>query len=130
MPRVKIRTKETDMTRDEYIAHHRDLCEEARALSVAKNHDYTGDDANPFANFERVEALGICGTATGFLVRITDKVSRLATFARHGRLEVASESVRDTVVDAINYLALLSAWIEARSPKRPADPGHDHGDEA
>jgi hypothetical protein len=107
------------MTRDEYIEHHRRLCDDARSLSIAKNHDYTGNADNPFANFERVEALGICGTATGFLVRITDKVSRLATFARHGRLEVASESVRDTVVDAINYLALLSAWIESRKEIEP-----------
>jgi hypothetical protein len=119
------------MDRHDYITHHRELCDEARALSIAKNHDYTGDADNPFANFERVEALGICGTATGFLVRITDKVSRLATFARHQRLAVADESVRDTIVDAINYLALLSAWVESRRmPKLPVDPGHDHGDEA
>jgi hypothetical protein len=119
------------MDRHDYIKHHRELCDEARALSLAKNHDYTGDADNPFANFERVEALGICGTATGFLVRITDKVSRLATFARHQRLAVADESVRDTIVDAINYLALLSAWVESRRmPKLPVDPGHDHGDEA
>lgn len=110
------------MTRDQYLLHHRDLCDEARQLSLAKNHDYTGDAANPFANFERVEALGICSTEIGFLVRITDKVSRLATFARHGRLAVADESVRDTIVDAINYLALLSAFIESQASKGPTPP--------
>lgn len=31
------------MTRDQYFAHHRDLCDKALILSMAKNHDYTGD---------------------------------------------------------------------------------------
>jgi hypothetical protein len=104
------------MNRDDYIDHHRRVCHEARQLSIAKNHDYTGSSDDPFANFARVESLGICTTETGFLVRLTDKLSRLATFAKHGRLEVADEGVQDTILDGINYLCLLSAYIESRSP--------------
>jgi hypothetical protein len=103
------------MTRDEYIDHHRQLCHTARTISIAKNHDYTGDASDPFANFARVEAMGICSTQVGFLVRLTDKLSRIATFAKHGRLEVPDESVQDTIIDAINYLVLLSAYIESTS---------------
>ena len=100
------------MNRDELLNYHNDLCETARDLMSLKNRDYAGDHGNePFANFTRVEAMGICTTEQGFLTRITDKMSRLSSFIDCGKMHVENESFNDTIVDVINYMVLLSAYL-------------------
>lgn len=102
------------MTKSEYMAFHKAACEKMHTITKAKNADYTGTGANPFANFERVEALGICSTEQGFLTRMTDKMSRLSSFVQRGVLEVKDESVEDTLLDLANYSILLAAYIKAK----------------
>ena len=103
------------MTRDELLRFHNDICKEARDLMSLKNKDYAGSEGNePFANFTRVESMGICTTEQGFLTRITDKMSRLSSFIHAGKMNVEDESFKDTVVDVINYMVLLSAYINER----------------
>ena len=101
------------MTREGLLALHEDLCGRARELMAAKNHDYAGQDeaADPFRNFRLCEALGLCTAEAGLLVRLSDKLSRLATFAACGRLVVADESVEDTLIDVINYAVLLAGLM-------------------
>lgn len=73
------------MTRDELLKIHEDLTGKARSLMRKKNADYAGNDGlEPFANFTRVQAMGICSTEQGFLVRMTDKMSRLSSFVESG----------------------------------------------
>lgn len=101
------------MTRDELIEFHSELCKEGRELMKLKNRDYAGNDGlQPFANFTRVESMGICKTEQGFLVRLTDKMSRLSSFIQSGKMNVKDESFRDTCVDVINYMVLLTAYIK------------------
>lgn len=91
---------------------HNDICSNAQSLMKVKNHDYSGgkDASDPFLNFTRVEKLGITDTKTGFMVRITDKISRLVTFVQTGQFKVKDEALRDTVMDLINYSILLYAY--------------------
>lgn len=99
------------MTRDELLKHHEVLCKQARDLMDKKNRDYAGNDGKqPFANFTRVESMGICSTEQGFLVRLTDKMSRLSSIIESGKTNVKDESFEDTMVDVINYIVLLSAY--------------------
>lgn len=101
------------MTREELLNYHSEICQQARELMSLKNKDYAGREGNePFANFTRVESMGICSTEQGFMVRLTDKMSRLSSFVESGKMNVADESFRDTIVDVINYMVLLSAYIE------------------
>tara|TARA_R100000808_G_scaffold134_1_gene978 strand:+ start:1385 stop:1732 length:348 start_codon:yes stop_codon:yes gene_type:complete len=103
------------MKRDELLKFHETFSKAARDLMTQKNHDYAGDaehGSQPFANFERVEALGICSTVQGFLVRMTDKMSRLSSFVESGSLKVKDESVYDTLVDLLNYSVLLAAYLK------------------
>lgn len=107
------------MTRDELLKHHEVLCLMARTLMDKKNRDYAGNDGlEPFANFTRVEAMGICTTEQGFLVRLTDKMSRLSSFVESGTLHVSNESFEDTLVDVINYIVLLSAYHNDKQLKK------------
>jgi hypothetical protein len=100
------------MTREELFNMHNEMTKTAFEIMKKKNADYAGGGSDPFANFRRAEALGICTTEQAFLVRITDKISRLSTFANKGKLEVEDETVYDTLLDMINYSVLLAAFIK------------------
>jgi len=101
------------MTRDDLLRNHELLCNTARELMKKKNADYAGrNGVEPFANFTRVESMGICSTERGMLVRVTDKMSRLSSFVESGKLEVANESFEDTIVDVINYMVLLHSYVK------------------
>jgi len=45
-------------------------------------------------------------------VRLTDKMSRLSSFVRAGKMNVKDESFMDTCVDVINYMVLLAAYLK------------------
>jgi len=101
------------MTRDELLKYHSEICKAAQELMSLKNRDYAGQEGNePFANFTRVESMGICTTEQGFMTRLTDKMSRLSSFLNSGKMHVEDESFRDTIIDVINYMVLLSAYID------------------
>lgn len=107
------------MTREELLQYHAELCAQARDLMSLKNRDYAGNEGTePFANFTRVEAMGICKTEQGFLVRLTDKMSRLSSFIRSGKMNVQDESFNDTCVDIINYMVLLSAYLKDKEAQQ------------
>lgn len=107
------------MTREELLKHHEVLCKQARDLMDKKNRDYAGNDGKePFANFTRVEAMGICSTEQGFMVRLTDKMSRLSSILQSGKTNVPNETFEDTLVDVINYIVLLSAYRQEKQLKK------------
>ena len=103
------------MNREELFKHHEELSQTALHIMKKKNHDSAGNSGQqPFANFERCEAMGICSTEQGFLVRITDKVSRLSTFASAGKLVVDNEGYQDAILDIMNYCVLFSAYVKSK----------------
>ena len=103
------------MNRVELLEHHAELCKKALEIMKEKNHDYAGKGGEePFANFERCEAMGICSTEQGFLVRVVDKVSRLSTFVDAGELKVKGEAWEDAVLDIINYMILFSGFVTSK----------------
>lgn len=92
------------ITKEALLAHHLALCDDARVLMAAKNDDYAhGKD--PLRNFRRYGAFGV-------LVRLGDKLARLESFEARGALSVNTESIRDTVIDVINYASLFWILIE------------------
>ena len=100
------------MTRDELLKNHETICQEARDLMELKNRDYAGNGGTePFANFTRCEAMGVCTTEQGFLVRIVDKLSRMSSFIESGTMHVENESFHDSCVDIIDYMVLLSSYV-------------------
>lgn len=102
------------MNKSEYFDFAQNFFNDCVEISRRKNHDYTGKNDNPFANFESVEVLGI-STEHGFLTRMMDKMKRIASFVEQGELKVKDESVTDTLRDLANYSCLLSAYIKSKS---------------
>ena len=95
-----------------YMQLHSDLCDKMKAITKAKNSDYTGLGDDPFANFRIVEKVGICSVEQGFLTRMSDKMARINSFAQKGTLEVKDESVEDTLLDLANYCLLFYGYIQ------------------
>ena len=102
------------MKKDEYFEFFDKACERMKATTRAKNADYTGVSDSPFANFSAVESLGICSTEQGFLTRMTDKLSRINSFAQKGELQVKDESVEDTLLDLATYCLLFAGYIKSK----------------
>jgi hypothetical protein len=112
------------MTKQEYLDFFVAFTERMRDLTRKKNDDYSAG-LDPFANFTRVEALGICSTEQGFLTRMTDKMSRICSFVQRGELSVKEESVTDTLMDLAVYSILMAAFLhdkktKAATTRRPA----------
>lgn len=82
-------------------------------LVERKNRDYgAGNDA--FRNFRTAGVVGL-SVEKAILVRVLDKISRIDNLLEH-EAYVTEESMEDTVVDAINYLAILKAYRECHRP--------------
>ena len=79
------------------------------SIAIAKNSDYGGSNKNPFANFENSVIAGV-SVERGILVRLMDKMSRISTLLDK-EAKVKDEAITDTIEDAINYLAILKAYI-------------------
>lgn len=104
------------MNRDRLLQLHRETCSKAYELMCRKNADYSGggNGRDPFLNFTRCETMGITTTERGFLVRLTDKMSRLSTFCDTGTFKVTDEKLEDTIEDIINYSVLFLAYVKSK----------------
>lgn len=105
------------MNKAEFQKYHEEKLMKLIEITKAKNADYTGVGDDPFANFSRVQALGITDTVRGFLVRMSDKLCRITSFAQKGVLEVKDESIEDTLLDLANYSIILAAYIHSEKHK-------------
>lgn len=77
--------------------------DEIKRLHVSKGQDY-GSESDPLANIRNSAAFVGIEPWRGAMVRLSDKVTRLATFNRTGRL--AHEGVEDTLLDLAAYSLL------------------------
>ena len=74
---------------------------EALELFKKKNADY-GD---AFANFGPL----------GVIIRLGDKINRLSTITKEAiRIEIKSETIRDTLIDLHNYAAMALMLIDEK----------------
>lgn len=96
------------------LSIHDDICIEAKAIMEAKCADYASKE-DPFRNFRQIEAMDLGTVEMGIVVRMGDKLSRLAGFVKDDELAVKDESVEDTCLDLINYTIILLAAIRTRT---------------
>src|SRR6056297_406529 len=100
------------MTRKEYMEYHKAICDKMMEVTKAKNHDYSGWNDDPFANFKSCEGYGI-STEIGFITRMSDKISRVKSFVDQGVCNVKDETIEDTLIDLANYSILMAGYIKS-----------------
>jgi hypothetical protein len=99
------------------------MFDQMHEVTKRKNADYTGGGEDAFANFTRVESMGIATTEQGFLVRMNDKMSRIASFVKNGQLQVKDESVMDTLLDLANYSILMMGYLQGKKNLASSEGG-------
>ena len=77
------------------------LLDEIREIHSNKNHDYSGE-GDPFRNFKLSENMNVPAWK-GCLIRISDKFSRLCSFAKKEEFKVKDENIEDTLKDMAVY---------------------------
>lgn len=77
-----------------------------------KNHDYGASDKSPYNNFLNSTMVGV-SVERGIMVRMMDKVSRISTLLDK-EAQVSDESVQDTLMDLINYTAILKSYLNRK----------------
>ena len=103
------------MTQDEFFKHIEQSYKDGISLIKIKNADYA-NSTNPFKNFESAYVVGI-DVGQAILVRILDKLSRVGNLLKT-EASVKEESVEDTLLDLINYTAILKAYLYDCKRKR------------
>jgi hypothetical protein len=104
----------TGMNKEDFIEAFKATTDDMVETVIRKNHDYTSSDTDPFDNFNAVEALGICSSEIGILVRMTDKIKRIISLLQKGEGMVKDESIEDTMVDLANYSIILKLRVRNR----------------
>jgi DNA repair exonuclease SbcCD nuclease subunit len=101
---------ESKMTTEEFLKRLEELQKMSLETARKKNNDYAGID-DPFKNFKMCENIGICSTEKGILVRMTDKMQRIANLLDKEAM-VKDESILDTLQDLSNYALILRVYLE------------------
>jgi hypothetical protein len=95
-----------------------EILAEIDSLHLRKQQDY-GADHDPFANVRASTEWGVPAWV-GALIRATDKIRRLQTYARRGTL--ANEGVEDSFRDLAVYALIgLILWEEGQQPNPIAE---------
>lgn len=81
-----------------------------KVIHKAKNHDYA-EKEDPYKNFRMCENMGLCSVETGIMVRMSDKMSRIANLLEKENA-VKDESIADTLMDLSIYAIILKCYIE------------------
>lgn len=82
-----------------------DILDEILRTHIAKNHDYSGK-AETFGNIRAAKRFGI-EPWVGAVLRLNDKVARIASFLEKGELKC--ESIEDSLLDIANYAIIALA---------------------
>lgn len=100
------------MNRQDFLNFHQECTRKMFDICTRKNNDYAGGNEDPFRNFRVVGAMDL-SVYQGFVTRMSDKLSRLATFTKGKELLVKDESVEDTLLDLANYCILMAGCIRS-----------------
>lgn len=112
------------MTVREFLELHKQCTEQMHEITKKKNSDYTGATSDPFANFKQIGALmgDDRQVMIGILTRMSDKMSRLASFLKKGSFQVKDESFEDTCLDLANYSIILRAVFIDEQRRKDGEP--------
>lgn len=91
-----------------YKDRFEDVCKEMIALHNKKGIDYGSDD-DPYANVRASQGFGV-PPWLGAVIRLNDKIIRVQSFVRNGKLE--NESLYDSLRDIAVYGVIAQVLYE------------------
>ena len=106
------------MTQKEYLKEFENITKSMLEINTAKNSDYSGGGTNnEYKNFKIIEELtnGDISVEEGILVRLTDKISRIASLIKGQANKVNDEKITDTLQDLANYSIILLIYLKNKN---------------
>jgi hypothetical protein len=103
--------------RDKFIASIEETYKQAIEIIKKKNADYS-TETNPYRNFEYAQYVDV-SVERAILVRISDKLARISNLLGKKEPEVKDERLEDTLLDMLNYTAILKSYIESKHLQNP-----------
>ena len=97
------------MNQQEFLDHIEATFKKGHELVKIKNSDYAGKE-HPFKNFEFAQLVGM-DVNRAILLRVVDKIARISNLLGKDA-QVKDESIEDTCLDIINYIAIMMAHLE------------------
>ena len=98
------------MNKEEYMENLGTVYTDCLEIVQTKCSDYATED-DPFLNFRGVEANNITTVEVGMLTRMSDKFIRICNLIDKEEA-VIDEKIEDTILDMINYLAILKVYLD------------------
>lgn len=96
------------MNREEFLANIEESYQKCIDIVKKKNHDYS-KDTDPFSNFRAIAYMLGRPADEVIMMFIVNKISRISNLL-HRENAVKDEGIEDSVLDCINYLAILKAY--------------------
>lgn len=106
------------MTIEDLQKLHQELTKEGHDLLCNKGNDYSGHtETDTLANIKSCGQFGI-PPLQGIVTRLLDKMSRLASFSKGVENKVKDDTVKDAVIDIINYAVIWYAVRKEEEDKK------------
>jgi len=103
------------MNQEKYLIEFKKVVDTMFEITKSKNADYSGEGAkDAFKNFRLIEQLGVATVEQGFIVRMTDKLSRISNLISQ-KNHVADEKITDTLLDLSTYSILMKLYLDSKS---------------
>lgn len=102
----------TLMTQKQYLKEFERITTEMVELTKRKNSDYANAQ-DAFLNFRLIESLGAASTEQGFIVRMSDKLQRIANLISRDN-QVKDETIEDTLKDLSVYSILFLLYLKSK----------------
>lgn len=98
------------MNREDFIKNLEETYARGIELVKRKNQDYAGH-GDPFRNFRSSSIIGI-SVEKNIMLQIVNKISRIGNILGKDNA-VKDEAVEDSILDLINYAAILNAYLDS-----------------
>jgi len=98
------------MNNKQFIKKLKEVQKIGLELIKKKNKDYAREE-DPYRNFRLSEMVNV-PLEKAILIRMTDKISRVSTLLDTGKASVIEETIQDTLLDLMNYAAILAVYIK------------------
>lgn len=98
------------MKQSVYLEEFKNTIAQMLDITTKKGKDYA-DAEDTFRNFRQCEILGLCKAEKGILVRMSDKMTRIANLLDHDA-NVADEKIEDTLIDLAVYSIILKCYLK------------------
>lgn len=80
--------------------------------TISKNNDYSWEgNTDAFKNFRAAELLGVCSTEQWMVVRMLDKMVRIANLLKQKNF-VEWEWIADSLLDLANYSIIMYIYLK------------------